>query len=243
MALGALTPFVAGETMVWSTFDTNFQTIRTFLNAGTALADVADASIAKEHLRRPAILPFPVTGFVSGFQSLYEYEYGSSTPFKIETEWGPVPDRVMIKPDQCDMGANRKWRTVIGKTVWAPGGTIRAYLTANMLVRVDNDATEYPSLTPAGTGTQENGGYLELYSYSRLTRAESAHTHSRRHIYPLQAAFDDNQPPVDNLNMMAHIPTDVGRYDVYLVYVRDTFADDHFLQIDLTTINFHIEAI
>jgi hypothetical protein len=232
---------VAGTEMVWSLPDANFTKVRTFLNAGIVLGDVGANSIVREHLRKPVIQGFPVHGYRSTFQTLHELQYGQATPYNHE-RWGPIPDRLMLKPDLCDTAENRKWRTPIGKTIYAPNGHIRAYLTANMLARTDPAAHEYVSSTNAASGQRVQGGWFEIYHYNRTTRSESTNLESRRHVYG-DGSDTGIQPAVDNLNMMADIATTPGRYDVYLVYVRDTFDEDLFLQIDLTTIQFTVEAL
>jgi hypothetical protein len=234
MPIGALTSFNDGDVMSSSAIAGNFTTVRTFLNGGMILSDFDDGSIMSEHLRKPMVIPFPVSGIEGVLQAQYELRYGETNPFSVDGEWGPCPERVTLCPDSTDLATNRLWRTPIGRTFYHPGGDFRASLTANMLVRTDNDVYSYVS-EPEGLGVQTTLGYFELRTYSRSSRIETVRTETRRDVYGTNAS---GWPPVDNLTMLLQTQLDAGIYDCYLVYRRGTFADATVIQIDLTSIIF-----
>lgn len=232
MPITGLADFSAGAAMDWSAIASNLTEIRDYLNAVPA-ADVAGGAVSREHLVRPSIIGWPVEGYESGFQALYAMSYGPGAPYNW-TNWGPLPERITIIPDATDEGSARAWKTPIGKTVVVEEqARLSAFLTAMMSVRINSDlvdAPDYPSFPE-----DELGGYLEMVVVNRQTGDVTGQTETRQTVYSIQVS----QPVV----MLMDQGADPGVYDVYLRYVRDSFDDGRWLQIDLSNIELTVEVL
>ncbi len=234
MPISAFTDFVAGDPMDWPDFQTKFAAIRDYLNAVPA-ADAEHGVIKAEHLKRPVVAGFPVQGFLSGFQDLCDFRYGSGSPYEVALDWGPLPDRVTIVPDACDLGSNREWVTPIGRTFKLDQPThVTVVLTALCMVHTDGLNAPIPDYP--GTTDEEDGGYLEMVVVSRTENDPDPMVETRREVWA--------KPYIaSQLQMVGSTFLLAGEHDVYLRYTRGPFDTNRWHQLDITNIELSVEAL
>lgn len=223
-------PYVDGNVMSWGQLAADFAAARVYSNEIT-IADIAAASVRREHLVRPFITGFPLNSFESDFQGTFWRSFGMDEPTALTTsDWGARRNRLTWIPFVND-GIRARWYFPIGFSFSIPESRDIEVLCS---LEFQNRGQLPPGgpFYPTGGGAGDLGGYFRIHTYERSTGIERIFPAFDQQVYPNET----NPGGIlhhDRVQLaMADVLT-AGAWDVYLVYDRDLAPGD-LEQFDLS---------